>query len=349
MADGDGRAVLTLAEEVWRAARPGRRSTPSAWSRSCSGARRSTTRRRTAITISSRPCTNACAAPIPTPRSTISRACSTPARTRCSSRGASAHGVRGHRACRPAGARRRQRREGRLRFPGHARGELAIAEAVVYVATAPKSNAVYKAFGAAQALAKAHGSPAPPKTILNAPTGLMRREGYARLINTTTTRPTPSAARTTGPTSSAAMRSTSRSNAASSASCASGSTIGRGCGRSEAVAAVHSPSKTGVLPDALWTAADAISDRVYRARRRRLPAEGRCAKPFSLWRRETPPRSLLSARRLRRGRQAACAWPWLDPAALIPGRGKDRRLIEPGCCVEFPSSSCTSATVAVFQ
>jgi len=63
-------------------------------------------------------------------------------------------------------------------FLGSPEGELAIAEAVVYVATAPKSNAIYKAFGEAQALAKAHGSLAPPKTILNAPTGLMRREGY---------------------------------------------------------------------------------------------------------------------------------------------------------------------------
>ena len=65
-------------------------------------------------------------------------------------------------------------------FLGSPEGELAIAEAVVYVATAPKSNAVYKAFGAAQALAKEHGSPAPPKTILNAPTRLMKREGYGR-------------------------------------------------------------------------------------------------------------------------------------------------------------------------
>ena len=63
-------------------------------------------------------------------------------------------------------------------FLGSPEGELAIAEAVIYVATAPKSNAVYKAFGAAQALAKEHGSPAPPKTILNAPTRLMKREGY---------------------------------------------------------------------------------------------------------------------------------------------------------------------------
>ncbi len=63
-------------------------------------------------------------------------------------------------------------------FLGSPEGELAIAQAVVYVATAPKSNALYKAFGAARALAQAHGSPAPPKTILNAPTRLMKREGY---------------------------------------------------------------------------------------------------------------------------------------------------------------------------
>ena len=63
-------------------------------------------------------------------------------------------------------------------FLGSPEGELAIAEAVVYVATAPKSNALYKAFGAAQSLAKTQGSLTPPKTILNAPTRLMKREGY---------------------------------------------------------------------------------------------------------------------------------------------------------------------------
>jgi putative ATPase len=63
-------------------------------------------------------------------------------------------------------------------FLGSPEGELAIAEAVVYVATAPKSNALYKAFGDAQSLAKTEGSLTPPKTILNAPTRLMKREGY---------------------------------------------------------------------------------------------------------------------------------------------------------------------------
>ncbi|HXW19314.1 MAG TPA: replication-associated recombination protein A, partial [Roseiarcus sp.] len=63
-------------------------------------------------------------------------------------------------------------------FLGSPEGELAIAEAVIYVATAPKSNAAYLAFSQATDLAKARGSLAPPKVILNAPTKLMRQEGY---------------------------------------------------------------------------------------------------------------------------------------------------------------------------
>jgi len=63
-------------------------------------------------------------------------------------------------------------------FLGSPEGELAIAQALVYVATAPKSNALYTAYKAARVLAAESGSPAPPKTILNAPTKLMKREGY---------------------------------------------------------------------------------------------------------------------------------------------------------------------------
>jgi len=63
-------------------------------------------------------------------------------------------------------------------FLGSPEGELAIAEAVVYVATAPKSNAIYTAFGAATRTAKDAGSLLPPKHILNAPTKLMQSEGY---------------------------------------------------------------------------------------------------------------------------------------------------------------------------
>jgi len=63
-------------------------------------------------------------------------------------------------------------------FLGSPEGELAIAQAVIYVATAPKSNAAYAAFGAAKRVAKDAGSLVPPKHILNAPTGLMKDEGY---------------------------------------------------------------------------------------------------------------------------------------------------------------------------
>ncbi|WBU28400.1 replication-associated recombination protein A [Rhodopseudomonas palustris] len=63
-------------------------------------------------------------------------------------------------------------------FLGSPEGELAIAQAVIYVATAPKSNATYSAYKSAMRLAKQAGSLLPPKHILNAPTGLMKNEGY---------------------------------------------------------------------------------------------------------------------------------------------------------------------------
>jgi putative ATPase len=61
---------------------------------------------------------------------------------------------------------------------GSPEGELALAEAVVYLALAPKSNAAYRAFGAAMSAAERTGSLMPPKHILNAPTRLMKTEGY---------------------------------------------------------------------------------------------------------------------------------------------------------------------------
>ena len=64
-------------------------------------------------------------------------------------------------------------------FLGSPEGELALAQAVVYMATAPKSNAIYKAFSGAKRVAKEAGSLMPPKHILNAPTKLMKAEGYA--------------------------------------------------------------------------------------------------------------------------------------------------------------------------
>ena len=63
-------------------------------------------------------------------------------------------------------------------FLGSPEGELALSEAVIYLATAPKSNANYVAYKAAMRAAKDHGSLSPPKVILNAPTKLMEDEGY---------------------------------------------------------------------------------------------------------------------------------------------------------------------------
>jgi putative ATPase len=63
---------------------------------------------------------------------------------------------------------------------GSPEGELAIAQCVIYLATAPKSNAGYEAYGEARAMARETGSLMPPMHILNAPTRLMRNLGYGK-------------------------------------------------------------------------------------------------------------------------------------------------------------------------
>ncbi|MFQ5958638.1 MAG: replication-associated recombination protein A, partial [Alphaproteobacteria bacterium] len=63
-------------------------------------------------------------------------------------------------------------------FMGSPEGELALAQCVVYLATAPKSNAAYRALGGAMRSAREHGSLMPPRHILNAPTRLMKALGY---------------------------------------------------------------------------------------------------------------------------------------------------------------------------
>jgi putative ATPase len=63
-------------------------------------------------------------------------------------------------------------------FLGSPEGELALAQATIYLATAPKSNGAYVAYKAAMRAATEHGSLSPPKHILNAPTKLMEEEGY---------------------------------------------------------------------------------------------------------------------------------------------------------------------------
>jgi putative ATPase len=63
---------------------------------------------------------------------------------------------------------------------GSPEGELAVAQLVIYLASAPKSNAAYVAFGEARRMANETGSLMPPMHILNAPTRLMRNLGYGK-------------------------------------------------------------------------------------------------------------------------------------------------------------------------
>ncbi len=63
---------------------------------------------------------------------------------------------------------------------GSPEGELALAQAIVYLALSPKSNSIYKAYGAAREAAEKSSQLPPPKTILNAPTKLMKEMGYGK-------------------------------------------------------------------------------------------------------------------------------------------------------------------------
>jgi putative ATPase len=65
-------------------------------------------------------------------------------------------------------------------FLGSPEGELALVQLVLYLATAPKSNAAYMAYGAAKRDASSYGSLMPPMHILNAPTKMMKELGYGK-------------------------------------------------------------------------------------------------------------------------------------------------------------------------
>ena len=67
-----------------------------------------------------------------------------------------------------------------FRFLGHPEGELALAQAAVYLATAPKSNSIYSAFGKIKDVVKSKGTLPVPLHIRNAPTGLMKKLGYGK-------------------------------------------------------------------------------------------------------------------------------------------------------------------------
>jgi putative ATPase len=67
-----------------------------------------------------------------------------------------------------------------FRFLGHPEGELALVQAAVYLATAPKSNSIYTAYGAIKAVIDEHGALPVPLHICNAPTALMKGIGYGK-------------------------------------------------------------------------------------------------------------------------------------------------------------------------
>ena len=100
---------------------------------------------------------------------------------RCTSRDACPHGDRGHRAGGPARpATSHSTAAETYERLGSPEGELALAQAVVYLAVAPKSNAVYAAFSAARAFVQADGSRPVPLRLRNAPTQLMKDLGYGK-------------------------------------------------------------------------------------------------------------------------------------------------------------------------
>ena len=144
MADGDGRHLLKLAEEVWRASQPA----------TFDGEALRRVQRRTPLYDKSREeHYNLISALHKSVRGSdpdaalywLARMLEGGEDPLYLGAAAGAHGGGGYRPGRPAGAGDQQCRQGCLRLSGRPEGELALAQACVYLATAPKSNAVYKA------------------------------------------------------------------------------------------------------------------------------------------------------------------------------------------------------------
>ncbi len=179
MADGDGRAALTLAEEIWRAARPGEVFDPA-------GLGRITQRRAPVYDKSQDGHYNLISALHKTVRGSdpdaalyyLARMLDAGENPLYIGRRLVRMAVEDIGLADPQALAVCNAAKDAYDYLGSPEGELALAQAVVYLATAPKSNAVYTAYKAAMATAKAHGSLPPPRTILNAPTKLMKEEGY---------------------------------------------------------------------------------------------------------------------------------------------------------------------------
>ena len=147
----------------------------------CNTACCSTTSRASSTTTSSPRCTNACATPTPTPRSTGWAACSRPAKTPCTSPAASsAWPSKTSASPRPRHSTSASPPRTQWTSSAHPEGDLALAQAVVYLALAPKSNAVYTAYGEVLADIEHTRAEPVPLHLRNAPTGLMKTLDYGK-------------------------------------------------------------------------------------------------------------------------------------------------------------------------
>ncbi len=181
MADGDGRAALTLAEEIWRAARPSETFDTAALI--------DITQRRAPIYDKSADGHyNLISALHKSVRGSdpdaalyyLARMLDAGEDPLFIARRVARMAVEDIGLADPQALSVAMAAKGAYDFLGSPEGELAIAQAVIYVASAPKSNAAYTAFQAAMSVARQHGSLAPPAIILNAPTKLMKSEGYGK-------------------------------------------------------------------------------------------------------------------------------------------------------------------------
>jgi putative ATPase len=181
MADGDGRAALTLAEEIWRAARPGESFDPA-------GLQNVVQRRAPIYDKSQDGHYNLISALHKSVRGSdpdaalyyLCRMFDAGEDPLYIARRVVRMAVEDIGLADPQALTICNAAKDAYDFLGSPEGELAIAQAVIYLATAPKSNAAYVAFKDAMRTAKEAGSLLPPKHILNAPTALMKGEGYGR-------------------------------------------------------------------------------------------------------------------------------------------------------------------------
>jgi putative ATPase len=179
MADGDGRAILTLAEAVWRAARPGETLDPEALGRLVQ-------RRAPVYDRAQDGHYNLISALHKTVRGSdpdaalyyFCRMLEAGEDPRFLARRLVRMAVEDIGLADPQALVHAHAAAEAFEQLGSPEGELALANAVLYLATAPKSNAAYVAWKAAARLAREAGSLMPPSAILNAPTRLMEEQGY---------------------------------------------------------------------------------------------------------------------------------------------------------------------------